>query len=47
MANDLEQLQLEIQKTCDTFKTITDEMYTIFIKKQSMYGLTNVFLSIF
>lgn len=45
MANDLEQLQLEIQKTCDTFKSITDDMYTIFIKKQSMYGLTNVSLS--
>ena len=45
MQNDLEQLQLELQNTCDTFKSLTDEMYSIFIKKQSMYGLSNVSLN--
>lgn len=45
MNNDLELLQKELQKTCDTFQSITDEMFKIFIKKQSMYGLSNVSLS--
>ena len=42
---DLEQLQIELRTTCDTFKGLTDEMYSIFINKQAMYGLSNISLA--